>query len=64
MLLIKWSDQSDFRWLITVKNKIIINFARQPCSLTELGPWIATEFHQLLLYMDLVVLRDVLAKPQ
>ena len=25
MLLIEWCDQSDIRWLITVKTKIIIN---------------------------------------
>ena len=25
MLLIEWCDQSDIRWLITVKTKVIIN---------------------------------------
>ena len=43
MLLIEWCDQSDIRWLITVKTKVIINLQDNRATLHILTLSIAVQ---------------------
>ena len=51
------------QWSFSLSSHIPREFARKPCSLSDVIRWKATELRQFLLYIGPVVLRGVLPEP-